>query len=239
LFLSQCSRFSSKEPIRGGIPIVYPWFGPKAGQAQHGFARRQRWELKEFAPARDGSVGVRFQLPPSPEAAAFPRCRVEYIVTVSAELKLELVVTNQSQDVFAFEDCLHTYFVVGDVSNISIRGLKGVEYLDKLKDYARAKETEELLRLNGEIDRTYVNTPGPVEIFDGELWRKIRIEKTSSASTVVWNPWAARAQQLADLGNEEYRHMVCVESGNIGENKIKLPPGGEHRLAVTLATERV
>src|SRR5205823_8871196 len=68
LFLSQCSRFAENEPIRGGIPVIFPWFGPREGMAQHGFARTKNWELKEFVPAADGSVSVRLVLPDCPEA---------------------------------------------------------------------------------------------------------------------------------------------------------------------------
>src|SRR4051812_37684978 len=56
LFLSECSRFSDKDPIRGGAPVIFPWFGPREGMGQHGFARVKEWTLKEVAPATDGSV---------------------------------------------------------------------------------------------------------------------------------------------------------------------------------------
>src|SRR3954467_15148731 len=95
LFLSQCSRFSEKEPIRGGIPIIFPWFGPREGMGQHGFARVKTWELKEFVPAPDGSVSVRFGLPECPEASAFPAFSAEYTVTVNESLTLELIVVNR------------------------------------------------------------------------------------------------------------------------------------------------
>jgi len=127
LFLSQCGRFTEGQPIRGGIPVVFPWFGPREGLGQHGFARAKTWELKEFAPAPDGSVSVRFRLPDCPEASAFPSFTTDYIVTVSDSLKLELVVANNSKtDEFVFENCLHTYFEVGDITTISNSGLKGV-----------------------------------------------------------------------------------------------------------------
>src|SRR5437868_4114592 len=103
LFLSQCSRFAENEPIRGGIPIIFPWFGPREGLPQHGFARLKTWELKEFVPAPDGSVSVRFRLPDCPEASAFPPFTAEYIVTVAQELKLQLAVANKSdKEIFTF-----------------------------------------------------------------------------------------------------------------------------------------
>src|SRR5512137_1061790 len=92
LFLSQCSRFAEGQPIRGGIPVVFPWFGSREGLGQHGFARVKAWDLKEFAPAPDGSVSVRLRLPDCPEASAFPAFTAEYLVTVNQSLTLQLVV---------------------------------------------------------------------------------------------------------------------------------------------------
>ncbi len=237
LFLSQCSRFEQGQPIRGGIPIVFPWFGPREGLNQHGFARVKDWELKEFAPAPDGSVSVRFRLPDCPEASAFPPSVAEYTVTVSNVLTLELVVINKSDtEEFVFENCLHTYFEVGSISRTHITGLKGVTYLDKVANFAQKVETDDTLRITSEVDRIYLNTPHTVEIVDESLRRTIRVEKQASLSTVVWNPWIGKAQQMPDFGNEEYERMVCVESGNVAENQIRLPPGESSRLKVVLGT---
>src|SRR3974390_3260882 len=151
LFMSQCSRFAEAQPIRGGIPVIFPWFGPREGMAQHGFARVKTWELKEFVPAPDGSVSVRFRLPDSPEASAFPPFTADYIVTVKDTLKLQLVVTNQSADeTLTFEDCLHTYFEIGDITAVSITGLKGVSYLDKVANYAQKTETGDAIHIASE-----------------------------------------------------------------------------------------
>ncbi len=240
LFLSQCSRFAHNEPIRGGIPIIFPWFGPREGLPQHGFARLKSWELKEFAPAPDGSVSIRFHLPDCPEASAFPPFNVDYIVTVNTALTLQLVIANKSPDEpITFENCLHSYFEVGDTAAISIAGLKGLNYLDRVANFASRIETEQALRINSEVDRTYLNTTAAIEITDPVLHRRIRIEKYGSTSTVVWNPWIAKAQQMPDFGNEEYQRMVCVESGNVASNSIRLPPGETSTLTVKLSSEAV
>ena len=238
LFMSQCSRFAEGQPIRGGIPVIFPWFGPREGLGQHGFARVKAWDLKEFAPAPDGSVSVRFRLPDCPEAAAFPAFTADYIVTVNQSLTLQLIVTNQSRDAeFTFENCLHTYFEVGDVTAISISGLKGVSYLDKVAGFVEKTETSDALRIASEVDRIYQNATGTVEILDPRLGRRIRVEKQGSASTVVWNPWITKARQMPDFGDEEYERMICVESGNVASNSISLPPGGSSTLTVKLSSE--
>jgi D-hexose-6-phosphate mutarotase len=238
LFLSQCSRFASGQPIRGGIPIVFPWFGPREGLAQHGFARVQEWDLKEFLPTSDGSVSIRFRLPDSPEARGFPPFTADYIVTVNESLRLQIIIKNESNNQeFLFEECLHTYFSVSDITAVSVHGLAGVSYRDKVASSMEKTETSDAIRISSEVDRTYLSTTGPVEVLDPRLGRRIRIEKSGSASTVLWNPWIAKSQQMPDFGNDEYEHMLCVESGNVAANSITLPPGGTSTLKVTLSSE--
>ncbi|PWU10996.1 MAG: D-hexose-6-phosphate mutarotase [Verrucomicrobia bacterium] len=240
LFLSKESRFAEGQAIRGGVPVIFPWFGPKEGKAQHGFARVTTWELKETATAPEGAVSARLELPKCPEMTSFQPCKVQFIVTVGAALAMELAVTNESpREMFAFENCLHSYFEISDISAISIKGLKGAEYQDKTDGFVRRTEERDKIKISSEVDRVYLNTTQAVEILDPGFGRKIVVEKEASLSTVVWNPWTEKARQMADFGDEEYKRMVCVESGNVGENQIQLPPGETSRLRVTISSTRV
>jgi glucose-6-phosphate 1-epimerase len=237
LFLSQCSRFAAGQPIRGGIPIIFPWFGKPADKpGQHGFARVRDWELKEVAVSPDGTVTVRLRMPECAESPECPACAVDFIVTVNVALIVELVVFNQSGREFDFENCLHTYFTVGDIGAVSVSGLKGVDYLDQVEAFARKTETNDAIRITSEVDRVYLDPPHTAEIQDASLRRTIRIEKEGSASTVVWNPWIAKSKAMPDFGDEEYQQMVCVESGNVAPNKVKLAPGQISRLKVRLSS---
>ena len=237
LFLSQCSRFEKGKPIRGGVPIIFPWFGMREGLGQHGFARHNPWQIKEVLPASDGSVSVRLRFLDCPESAMCAPFLAEYVVTVNAHLTLELSVTNKSEtDEFEFENCLHTYFFVEDISAVSVHGLKGATYLDRLANGERKTESAEAIRISSEVDRTYFDTTGAVEIRDARLGRAIKIAKENSTSTVLWNPWITKSQQMADFGNEEFRNMLCVESGNVMTNKIILPPGKSSVMKVTLSS---
>jgi len=237
LFTSQFSRFTPDQPIRGGIPVIFPWFGAREGEPMHGFARVSEWELHEATALPEGGVSLRFSLPDTAAGATWPPFSANYVVTITDTLSLELIVTNGSADQnFSFENCLHTYFSVGDIDAVSITGLKGVEYLDKTENFAQKTEMAEAIKISSEVDRIYCATTGTVEILDSKLRRKIRIEKTGSASTVVWNPWVAKAQQMPDFGNEEYRRMVCVESGNVARNRIVLPPGKSAVLRVVIGS---
>lgn len=238
LFMSQCSRFDVGHPIRGGIPVILPWFGMREGLGAHGFARHRPWEVKEVMPAPDGSVSVRFRLAECPEASAFTPFTADYIVTVAEALTLQLVITNDSpSEDFLLENCLHTYFEVGDVTAISVKGLKGVHYLDKVANFAKKTEKEEAIRFASEVDRIYLNATGAAEIIDPRLGRRILVEKQGSASTVVWNPWIAKSQQMPDFGNEEYTRMVCVESGNVASNSLRLAPGQSTTMTVKLSSQ--
>src|SRR6478736_8745915 len=73
LFLSEKSRFEPGAPIRGGIPIIFPWFGkPEGRTSQHGFARLRPWELVEVKKQTAGSIIVHLTLPVSTELLAIP-----------------------------------------------------------------------------------------------------------------------------------------------------------------------
>jgi D-hexose-6-phosphate mutarotase len=146
------------------------------------------------------------------------------------------MVTNKSADEFEFENCLHTYFSVGDIKAVKVVGLKGRNYLDQLNAFARRKERTEALRITSEVDRIYLDTTDTVEILDESLRRVIRVEKDGSASTVVWNPWMAKSKAMQDFGDEEYTGMICVESGNVAANVIRLAPGKSTHLKIKLSS---
>ncbi len=238
LFLSRRSQFAAGKAIRGGVPICFPWFGPREGDVMHGFARTTEWELIESATRPGDAVTVRFRLPATPASAAWPPFNAEFAVTVAAALTMELFITNQSLDrSFEFENCLHAYFAVGDIAQISLTGLKGAHYLDKTQNGVRKLETAEVIRITAETNRVYPDTPGAAEIHDAKFRRAIRVEKSHSASTVIWNPWTT--QRMPDFDPAEHRQMICVEAGNVGQNKIILAPGAMTPLKLMLSSRTI
>jgi D-hexose-6-phosphate mutarotase len=232
LFTSAASEFAPGKPIRGGVPLIFPWFGPREGLPAHGFARTAAWDLKETAVLPDGAVTLRFHLP------GVPNFQVEYLVTVAENLTLELSVENTADQDSTFETCLHTYFQISAIHDISITGLAGASYLDKVTN-SEATEKSAVLRISSEIDRVYFDTRAAIEILDPGFKRKIRIDTAGSHSTVVWNPWIEKSMRLADFRDDEYLQMVCVESGNVAKNQITLPPGGHTRLKVEISSEKL
>jgi D-hexose-6-phosphate mutarotase len=235
LFMSNASRFQHDLPIRGGIPIILPWFGSREGHAAHGFARLQDWDLTKTVESK-GAVTLHFRMPTCAAATEFPAFSVEFVVTVSQTLTCELLITNKSQQNFTFEDCLHTYFQIGAVNQISVTGLKGADYLDQMENFARKRETNDQIKITCETDRIYLNTESTVEILDAKLNRRIRVAKSGSRSTVLWNPWIDKSKRMPDFGDDEFHNMVCVESCNVAENRRTLTPGETSSLKIDLST---
>lgn len=237
LFMSKMSRFEPGAPIRGGVPLIFPWFGPREGHAMHGYARIKDWDLKQIALSADGSTRLHFRLPDCAEAGEFPAHAVDYFVTIGETLSLELSVANTAPDrALVCEPCLHTYFAVGDINAVEVSGLRGADYLDSLDNSARKTEIDPVIRIAAEVDRTYVDTTAAVEIVDRKLQRRIRVAKEGSRSTVVWNPWIAKSQRMPDFGNEEYLEMICVESGNVRANRLEVAPGTTATMKVVLSS---
>ena len=239
LFMSPQSRFEAGEAIRGGIPICFPWFGSRAGGPSHGLARILTWEIFETSVGPDGSVKVHLQLPQKSLGPEWSALKTEFIVTVADTLTMELITGNTSADrTLEIEDCLHTYFHVGDIGAVSITGLQGASYLDNAAggNGERKTDNETVLKINKETNRLYLNTTGTVEVCDEKLRRTVRVEKSDSQSTVVWNPWTTQ-KMPEDFAPANHKNMVCVESGNIKENKISLTPGKIGRLKTILSSD--
>jgi len=237
LFLSAKSFFKAGESIRGGVPICFPWFGPREGDVAHGFVRTAQWELSKSAVADDGAVTLHFRLPEASSRTAWKNLRTEFIVTVAESLTMELIAANESDGPLEIENCLHTYFHVGDISQVSLDGLQGVPFLDFASGATgeRKAENDPVLRISKETNRVYPESAGTVEITDRQLKRTIRVEKFHSQSTVVWNPWTT--QKLPnDFEPAEHCQMVCVESGNVKQNKISLAAGESTALKVVLTS---
>ena len=237
LFMSRLSQFADAMPIRGGVPICFPWFGGRKGDVAHGFARVTEWNLTKTSATADGTVTLNFCLPTPPDRAAWRQLRAEFIVTVSDKLTMELIVTNDSPDkAVEIENCLHTYFHVGDINQISITGLQSTPFNDFAAGAggARKVENDSVLCITKETNRVYPNATGLVEIHDKKFRRKIHIKKSGSADTVVWNPWTT--QLMSDFDPAEHSRMVCVESGNVKQNKITLAPGKTSTLRVELSS---
>lgn len=229
LFISAESEFVHDAPIRGGIPVIFPWFGAREGFPAHGTARVSEWTIRQTELLADGSVKIDLQLP-----GAEPYL-VEAVITIGESLGFELQVKNTSDEAQSFDSCLHSYFQIGNIHEVTISGLQNTTYLDKVSA-TTALETSPVIHIASEVDRVYQDTTAAVEIHDAAHRRVIRIEKSGSHSTVVWNPWIDKSKRMSDFGDDEYLQMVCVESGNVAKNKVTLQPSDSTTLKVVISS---
>ncbi len=233
IFLSQQARWQPDQAIRGGIPVCFPWFRSKdddPAAPKHGFVRTAAWQLDSIHAAGDG-VTVTLSTAQSAESRRWwPHpFRLRYQVTFGADLKLALTFTNDDSVPVTIAEALHTYHVVGDVTQVRVAGLDGVHYLDNM-DGNREKQQQGDLQFKGETDNAYLDTTAPLTLHDPVLRRRIDIKKFGSCSTVTWNPWEKSARSMSDLGDEEWRRFACVEASNVLDCAVTVAPSESHTL---------
>jgi glucose-6-phosphate 1-epimerase len=238
LFLSSKSHFEAEQPIRGGVPVIFPWFGPRGGGLpgpMHGFARVSEWSIESAKVRNDGAVELGLTLSPNEASRAlgFDDFLLRFRVAFGASLEMELEVHNLSSQPLRFEEALHTYFAVADIRQVSVAGLKDTTYIDKT-DAAQRKQAPAKIGFAKETDQVHLNTVATCEIDDSAGGRVIVVEKHGSETTVVWNPWIEKNLAIADMAPGEYQTMVCVETANANENAIVLPAGGVHQMGATI-----
>jgi glucose-6-phosphate 1-epimerase len=241
LFVSSRSEFAPGKAIRGGVPVIFPWFGPRSGGMpgpSHGFARTALWRLN-FAQEADGKVEMVFVLESKDlgDSFGYASFSLQLRVVIGAQLQIGLQVGNRSEKPLTYEEAVHSYFAVGDIAQASVSGLEGTTYIDKTDDLKRKRAGNEAIRLTKETDQVHLNTTATCVVEDALWQRRIVIEKAGSESTVVWNPWAEKTKGLKDMAPEEWREMICVESANAADNAVSVAPGQEHLMRVVIRVE--
>ena len=239
LWVSKAAVYQSGKGVRGGVPVCWPWFGPgAAGMPAHGFVRTRMWEIRETREDLANSVLVRMGIKNDESSRAMwnHAFDLELNVTVGAALKIELTTRNTGTEAFTLSDALHTYFRVGDIHQTQVTGLENTNYQDKVREFARTLQSGPIL-FSGETDRIYLDTTADCLIHDLGLGRVIRVAKSGSTSTVVWNPWIEKEKSFSDMATGEYQDMVCVETTNAGEDEITVSPGKKHTLVVFIGLE--
>jgi glucose-6-phosphate 1-epimerase len=235
IWMSKSSNFEPNKAIRGGVPICFPWFGPRAGDPQapmHGFVRVRPWDIESITKSNNGTVVATLILKSDEATKKFWSADfvIRHIISIGSTLEMKLEVRNTSSQSFKFEEALHTYFGIADINKISVEGLGGVKYLDKVDSMNMKDQRDPLIKFTGETDRVYLDTQATCIIDDPIKKRKIEVAKNNSNTTVVWNPWIAKAKAMADFGDEEWREMVCVETVNSGKSAVELAAGATHAM---------
>ncbi len=243
IFLSRTSEFAPGKPIRGGIPIAFPWFASDSNKDRinghpgpsHGFARIQDWELVS---AERAGAGVRLRLTLGPTEMSRAMGYDGFLLTLDAEvgrtLAMALTVHNTGTAPLHFEEAFHNYFRVVDVHEATVAGLEHAAYIDKTEHGEQKPATGEPITFTAPTDRVYLDTEAPCIIHDGAQRRDTSIVKTNSRNTVVWNPGKAVDQ----IGEWDWHEMLCVETANVGVNARALAPGESFTMAQMISVRK-
>jgi len=229
LFISKKSLFKPGTPIRGGIPMVFPQFGD-GPLLKHGFARIREWMFLGAESVKSGHVEARLELKENQQTLQLwpHEFRLELVFRLGAEdLEILFSVQNTGRSEFEFQNGLHTYFSVADIGQVSLAGLIGAGFVDFLGDRTVCAETRVKIKFERETDRVYPLAPDTIILEDGGNRRKMRIEKQGMSDVVIWNPWVEKSKRMEDFGDEEYKDMVCVETGNL-HKPVRLVPCATH-----------
>ena len=239
LFLSKRSAFEPGKPIRGGIPVCWPWFGPhptEPARDKHGFARLLQWDL-DATEYTGETTTLRLSLKDS----EFTRRIWDYgfslklSITLDHALNLELTTENTDTKSFSISKAFHPYFQVGDINMTHIYGLDQAACLDLL---TRKESTQVgVLDIQSQVDRTYKPEKNEAAIRDDKLKRATLITFSGTRNLVVWNPWIDLAKALPDLDDSEYQRFVCVEPANVRETAVDLEPGERHTLKMSIQAQ--
>lgn len=236
LWLSSASLFEQGRAIRGGVPICWPWFGKhptKPALPQHGFARTSPWKLIQSSDRNPDITEVVLQLKSSAESRKlWPYTFIlELHITVGPELTIKLTTRNCDEQAFSVTAALHSYFAVSAIDNVSVKGLDATPYFDALT--AENKTQNGNVTVAEEVDRVYQNVHYPLTLHD--LNRTIQVDAQGSSSAVVWNPWLNKCAGMADMPDDGYTTMLCIETANALEDSREIISGAEHTVTAILS----
>ncbi|MFT5656761.1 MAG: glucose-6-phosphate 1-epimerase [Gammaproteobacteria bacterium] len=249
IWLSPDCEYKTGLPLRGGIPVCWPWFGaldknPESIQSQvkidedlaHGFVRQLEWVVDSIQVVNPAETELQMSLTLYPTEAWPFACKLILKFIIGAQLTLSLEVQNNDSKPFQFSSVLHSYFAIANIEKTVVNGLDGKSYIDCLKDWEAFTQSGEVV-IDAEIDRIYETNQEDIRIVDSEGQRETTVACEGGANAVVWNPWVEKSKRLSQFNDLAYQQMLCVESANVGDDRIELAPGATHRIELTIKAE--
>ncbi|MFT4173760.1 MAG: D-hexose-6-phosphate mutarotase [Rhodocyclaceae bacterium] len=223
LYMSDLSEFADGKPVRGGVPICFPQFSTRGPLPGHGFARLFSWELIDARTGDDYAMAVLRLVDNASTREMWPHAFIaEMTVSVAGDrLDMELEVENTGDASFSFTAALHTYLRMREVEEATLEGLRGQHYFNNVSKEDNILETGVVVAISEETDRVYYDTKNPLLL--REPHRSLGINAENMPETVVWNPWVERSTKIADLPDNGFRYMICVEAGAI-QKPVELAP---------------
>ncbi|MCW7539399.1 D-hexose-6-phosphate mutarotase [Aquabacterium sp. A7-Y] len=228
LYVSEQAVYAEGQPVRGGVPVIFPQFEKRGPLQRHGFARNKRWQLLRAEVGRDDALAVLRLEDDAETRAVWPHAfALELTVAVGgSRLDLELEIEHRGGEgaaPFSFMAALHTYLRVREVEEARLKGLQGLRYEDSTRPGSEPQvEFSAALSISGETDRIYFGATRPLVL--EEPHRGLVVETQQFPDVVVWNPWEEKCAALPDMPPLGFRRMLCVEAALIGE-PVTLAPG--------------
>ncbi|MDB6134592.1 MAG: aldose 1-epimerase [Verrucomicrobiales bacterium] len=240
LYLSPKAVLREGKAIRGGVPVCWPWFGNHpagGGYPAHGVARTRFWNCES---ASESPEGVQLVLTLKDDDATrrlWPHpFELRLTLAIGGTLEMSLTMKHLGKVPAVFQAALHSYFSVGDIRKVTVRGLDHTGYFTEAgPPQAQGEHTQHGdIVIDREVDRQYHAAP-EVRLADASLSREIVITGTGSSATVVWNPWIEKAARLADLPDTDYRSFLCIETACLStSSRLELRPGGSHTMSARI-----
>ncbi len=234
------AEYAPGKPVRGGIPLVFPWFGDHPtdkSQPAHGFARNLVWRVES-----SGS-GPEVTLVATDDAATramWPHAfSLRLSVALTDTLRIALTIGNPGAREFTCEEALHTYFALGDVRLATVHGLEGVACTEHAAAPEGPWDQQAPLQFRAETDRIFQGTKDRIELRAPALRRAITLQTTNARSAIVWNPWPAKTARLSGMAADDWTRFCCIESANVRANTIAVAPGQSHTLSLVLSSRAV
>ncbi len=241
LWVSPTAFFNGKKPVRGGIPICWPWFGQHPNHSElpaHGFVRNLIWSLDGVKNLTSGATELVLSVKSNAKTLEiWPYSfHLSLTITIGKMLSLCLTTTNLSDQEMVLTEAFHSYFKVSDAREVAVSGFKNSLQIDTLSkpNTSECLQAEQLI-FSPPIDSVFLNHAKDIVIKDAGLLRDICIVgKEGSMSSVVWSPGSEIVKGFADIPNEQWASFLCVESGNVFSDVIRLKPRETHRLKIRL-----
>ena len=176
------------------------------------------------------------QLQPSTESLQLWPYKFELLLAITVGRTLTLALTTRNVDTKAFEitAALHSYFAVENIKKVYVEGLAGKSYFDKVTGEEHIQQGH--ITVSGELDRIYRKVDYPVTLH-GQT-RTLYINAKGCSSTVVWNPWIEKCIAMADMDDDAYKTMLCIEAANAPGDARTLAPGEEHTLISVISSDQ-
>jgi glucose-6-phosphate 1-epimerase len=217
LYLSPLVDVYPDNPIRGGIPLMFPQFGDSGPLRKHGFVRDLQWNL--VAETKDAEGKNLFYVL-DVKATDFPEwpfdAALKFDVCLSLQmLSIGLSVQNTGAQAFTFTGGFHPYFAISSRKDIMLNGLEGLPFKDSFPgDNAYELNSDAL------VERQYMGN-AEIRFYNGSHW--LKITASGFDSWMVWNPGSVGATKISDLPDEDWDRFICIEPIILAEPKTVLP----------------